>query len=264
MAERFAAEGMKLAIADIHQPSLDEAAAKLRASGATVLAERVDVSDASQVEAFAGHVYDEYGAVHLLCNNAGVGLMPSNTWEATLEAWRWLLGVNLWGVIHGVRSFVPRMVAGAEDGHIVNTASMAGMIAGGAAGGPYAASKHAVVALSESLYTELKMAEAAISASVLCPGWVNTEIMEHSNRDAPGPAAGTGAATAVGVTSLAQAPGVYPPSYVAGQVFEAVRDDRFYILASQDDFLGWMKMRHDRIEDGRNPAVPRSNYYEQT
>lgn len=257
LAERFAAEGMRLAIADIHQPSLDEAAAKLRAPGATVLAQRVDVADAARVEAFADAVFTEYGAVHVLCNNAGVGLMPQNVWEASLEAYAWLLGVNLFGVIHGVRAFVPRMLSGGQDGHIVNTASMAGMVSGGAAGGPYAASKHAVVALTESLYTEFKLAEAPLSASVLCPGWVNTAIIEHSARDAPGNAAGTGARTAVEVNDLANVPGVYAPSFVAGQVVDAIRDDRFYILATQDDFLGWMKMRHDRIQDGRNPAVPR-------
>lgn len=257
LAERFAEEGMKLAIADIHQPSLDDAAAKLRASGATVMAQRVDVADADAVEAFASRVFDEFGAVNILCNNAGVGLQPCHTWEASLESWGWLLGVNLWGVIHGVRSFVPRMLASGEVGHVVNTASMAAMISGGAAGGPYAASKHAVVALTESLYTELKMTEAVISASVLCPGWVNTDIMANSNRDAPSLGAGSGASTAVGVGSLADAPGVYAPSQVADQVIQAIRDDRFYILAAQDDFLGWMKMRHDRIQAGRNPAVPR-------
>ncbi len=257
MAERFAAEAMQLAIADIDQPSLDEAAARLRAAGTPVLAQRVDVADAVQVDAFADRVFAEYGAAHVLCNNAGVGLMPVTTWEASLDSWHWLFGVNLWGVVHGVRSFVPRMLVGGQEGHVVNTASMAGMIAGGAAGGPYAASKHAVVALTETLYTELKMAEALVSASVLCPGWVNTQIMEHSARDAPGDAPGTGAQTAVEVNSLAGAPGVYAPSYVAGEVFNAIRDDRFYILASQEDFTGWMRMRHDRIESGRNPAVPK-------
>ena len=249
MAERFAAEGMKLAIADIHQPSLDEAAAKLRAAGGGVLAQRVDVADADQVDAFADRVYGEYGAVHVLCNNAGVATRQIPVWEHQLASWQWILGVNLWGVIHGIHSFVPRMLAGGQEGHVVNTASMAGMVTGEANGGPYSASKHAVVSISESLYCEMKRDGAAISASVLCPGCVSTGIIANSDHDAPVPSGFTG--------SMADIPASFEPSFVASQVFEAIRDDRFYILATQDDFLGWMKMRHDRIQDGRNPAVPR-------
>lgn len=249
LAERFAAEGMKLAIADIHQPSLDEAAAKLRAGGAMVLARKVDVADAEEVEAFAATVYAEYGAAHIVCNNAGVALGFKPTWQHPPESWRWILGVNLWGVINGTSSFVPRMLAGGQEGHIVNTASMAGMTTGEATGGPYSATKHAVVALTESLYGELKRAEAVVSASVLCPGWVNTGIAANSDREAPVPSGFVG--------SMADIPDAFPPSHVAARVMEALRDDRFYILAGQDYFLEWMAMRHRRIEDGRNPAVPR-------
>lgn len=252
MAERFAAEGMKLAIADIHQPSLDEAAAKLRASGATVLAQRVDVADAAAVEAFADRVFAEYGTVHVLCNNAGVAIQQLPVWDHPLENWQWIMGINLWGVIHGIRSFVPRMLASGAEGHVVNTASMAGLITGSMGDSPYGVTKHAVVALSESLYRDLKTSGAAVGASVLCPGWTGTGIIANSDRDAPHPSGAAGS-----VADLPGVPDVYAPSYVAGQVFDAIRDDRFYILATQDDFLGWMKMRHDRIEDGRNPAVPR-------
>lgn len=255
MAERFAAEGMKLAIADIHQPSLDEAAAKLRAAGSAVLAQSVDVTDAVQVEAFAERVFEEYGAVHVLCNNAGVGVWRREIWNQPLDVWRWAIGVNLWGVIHGIHAFVAKMLTGGHEGHIVNTASMAGLIAGTDGDSPYGATKHAVVSVSESLYRDLKIADAALSASVLCPGWVNTDLLADSARESPSPAAPE--ETVPLLPSLAEVPGVYAPSFVAGQVFEAIRDDRFYILASQDDFLDWMKMRHDRIEEGRNPAVPR-------
>lgn len=255
LAERFAAEGVKLAIADIHQRSLDEAAAKLRATGATVLAERVDVSDAAAVEAFAEAVYREYGAVHVLCNNAGVGIQQLPVWEHPLENWHWIMGINLWGVIHGIRSFVPRMVASGVEGHVVNTASMAGLITGTMGDSPYGLTKHGVVALSESLYRDLKTVGSALSASVLCPGWTGTPIAANSDRDAPHPSGLSG--------SLEDLPTAFPPSYVAGQVVDAIREDRFYILATQNDFLDWMKLRHDRIEDGRNPAVPRRNYYEQ-
>lgn len=249
LAERFAAEGMKLAIADIHQPSLDEAAAKLRAAGATVLAQRVDVADAGAVEAFAERAFAEYGVVNVLCNNAGVAIQQLPVWEHPLENWHWIMGINLWGVIHGIRSFVPRMLASGEVGHVVNTASMAGMTLGEANGGPYSATKHAVVSISESLYGELKRTEAPVSASVLCPGVVDTDIVANSDRDSPVPSGFAG--------TMGDIPGALAPSYVAGQVIEALRDDRFYILATQDNFLGWMKMRHDRIQDGRNPAVPR-------
>lgn len=249
MAERFASDGMKLAIADIHRPSLEDAAAKLRSTGGTVIAETVDVSDAGTVEAFAAKVFDEYGAVHLLCNNAGVGLGHRPTWEHTLQDWRWIIGINLYGVVHGIASFVPRMRASGTPGHIVNTASMAGMTIGEAGGAPYSATKHAVVAISESLYGELKREEANLSVSVLCPGWVDTGIVANSKRDAPNPSLLEG--------SMAEFPGAFPPAFVADQVLEAIRDDRFYVLAAQDDFLSWMKMRHDRIQAGRNPAVPR-------
>jgi NAD(P)-dependent dehydrogenase (short-subunit alcohol dehydrogenase family) len=247
LAERFAAEGMKLAIADIHQASLDEAAAKLRAGGAAVLARRVDVADVGAVEEFAAAVFAEYGAVHVLCNNAGVDVEHRPAWEIPLESWQWLIGVNFWGVVNGIRAFLPRMLAGGEEGHVVNTASMAGMIAGQAGGGPYSASKHAVVSVSESLYGELKGLGANVSASVLCPGFVDTGIMANSARDAPGQ-------QRFPVVPAAM-PGVFEPSFIAGEVFDAIRDDRFYILATQDDFLSWMRMRNQRIDEGRNPAV---------
>jgi NAD(P)-dependent dehydrogenase (short-subunit alcohol dehydrogenase family) len=250
MAERFAQEGMRVALADVHQPSLDASAARLRSAGATVLAQQTDVADAASVEALAERVYQEWGAVHVLCNNAGVGLGLGSIWEQPLEGWRWVMGVNLWGIIHGIHAFVPRMLQGGEVGHVVNTASMAGMTIGEAGGGPYSATKHAVVSISESLFGELRRAGAAVSASVLCPGWVDTPIVANSHRDAPSRSGLTG--------SMAEFPGAFPPSYVAEQVLDGIKEDRFYILAAQSDFLDWMRMRHRRIEDGRNPPVPRS------
>lgn len=250
MAERFTQEGMRVALADVHQTSLDAAAERLRSAGATVLAQRTDVSDNASVEALAQRVYEEWGAVHVLCNNAGVGLGHSPIWEQSIEGWRWVVGVNLWGVIHGIHAFVPRMLHGGEVGHVVNTASMAGMTIGEAGGGPYSATKHAIVSISESLFGELRRAGAAVSASVLCPGWVDTPIVVNSLRDTPSPSGLTG--------SMADFPGVFPPSFIAERVLEGIKEDRFYILAAQDDFLDWMRMRHRRIEDGRNPPVPRS------
>lgn len=254
LAERFAAEGMKLAIADIHQPSLDEAAAKLRASGATVLAERVDVSDAAAVEAFAEAVYRGYGAVHVLCNNAGVTNPARQAWKMSLDRWNWVLGVNLWGVIHGVNAFVPKMIAAGEEGHVVNTGSVAGLMAGGTGSGvAYATSKHAVVALSECLYSELKSSGSALSASVLCPGTVDTDILAHAARDDPRrPGAAPTRLAEIHRDALAA-------SWVAGEVIAAIAEDRFYIVASQPAWLEAIRDRHARIERGDNPGLPPAN-----
>lgn len=255
LAERFAAEGMKVVMADVHMESLGAAADRLRATGATVLAHRTDVTDFDSVDRLAERVFEEFGAAHLICNNAGVAVASrERTWEQSLDVWRWVLDVNLWGIIHGIRAFVPRMLESGHEGHIVNTASMAGMVTGQAEAAPYSASKHAVVSVTESLYGELKRAGSLVSASVLCPGWINTDIVANSEREKPR----TSGEEALATTSMAAIPGVYPPSVVADRVIEAVREDRFYILATQDAFLEWMKMRHDRIEDGRNPAVPRN------
>ena len=211
---------------------------------------RHDLADLTAIPALLEAIQATQGPLDALIQNAGVAAkVRGDMLDLTPENLDWIMGINLWGVIHGIRSFVPRMLASGEDGHVVNTASMAGMVTGEASGGPYSATKHAVVSISESLFCELKRAEAPLSASVLCPGWVDTGIVANSNRDAPVPSGFPG--------SMAEVPAVYAPSYVAGQVFDAIRDDRFYILATQDDFLGWMKMRHDRIESGRNPAVPR-------
>ena len=143
LADRFAAEGMNVVLADVEQGALDQAAKEMTAAGATVLAVRTDVSKLADIEALAEKAYARFGAVHILCNNAGVG-GGRGTWDSTQADWEWVLGVNLWGVINGVRTFVPKMLAGGEDGYIVNTASVAGLIAG--AGGPsYTVSKFGVV-----------------------------------------------------------------------------------------------------------------------
>src|ERR671926_1748430 len=149
---------------------------ELKGSGAEVLAMRTDVSKAGDVEALARRTLEAFGAAHLLFNNAGVGA-GTTVWESTLEDWRWVLGVNLWGVIHGVRTFVPVMLRQADECHIVNTASMAGLVSGPALG-VYKVSKHAVVSLSETLQCELSIMKAKVGVSVLCPGGVHTRVMD--------------------------------------------------------------------------------------
>ena len=182
LAERFVAEGMRLVLADIEEKALAGAAEELGAAGATVVPVVTDVSKEASVMALADRAYAELGAVHVLCNNAGVAT-GGLSWELTEADWQWTLGVNLWGVIHGVRAFVPRMIAGGDDGHVVNTASMAGLLSAPFMG-PYNASKFAVVTISEVLHHELAMTGAKVKVSVLCPGFVATQIGE-SDRNRP-------------------------------------------------------------------------------
>src|SRR3984893_1138491 len=174
LAELCGQEGMKVVLADVEVETLTKTEASMKASGATVLAVRTDVSQARDVEALAHKTLDAFGAVHLLCNNAGVATEAA-IWESTLAEWEWVMGVNLWGVIHGVRVFVPIMLEQDTVCHVVNSASMAGLIAGPGLGA-YKVTKHGVVALSETLYHDLAERAAKVKVSVLCPGFVNTRI----------------------------------------------------------------------------------------
>ena len=182
LAERFAAEGMKVVMADIEAGTLATASEGLRRQGATVLAARIDVSRPEEVERLAEETYHEFGAAHVVCNNAGVAVIGA-VHEHTLADWQWVINVNLWGVIHGVRAFLPRMLAGGDEGHFVNTASMAGLTTS-AFMSVYDVTKHGVVALSESMYKELTTTGAPIGVSVVCPGLIDTNIM-RSSRNRP-------------------------------------------------------------------------------
>ena len=252
LAERAAQEGMTVVLSDVEAGALEAAAAKLRAAGHTVEPHRVDVSDGAAVEAMAAWAFERFGAVHLLCNNAGVINREMAAWESSVEDWRWVFNVNVWGVINGVRSFVPRMLASGEEGHIVNTASMAGLVTGRIGNAIYDSSKHAVLAITASLYRDLVVRQKLVSASVLCPGAVSTNIWA-AERNRPRELGGTGSAAPAGETAF---PGdSFPPSEMANQVFDAVRADRFYVLAAQPEMLGFTKMGHDRMWEGKNPAV---------
>ncbi len=176
LAEKSAQEGMKVVLADVEESALKQAEEELKASGAQVLAVRTDVSQAAEVEVLAQKTFDTYGAVHLLFNNAGVAA-GTTVWESSLADWQWVLGVNLWGVIHGIHFFVPRMLAQDTEGHIVNTASSAGLVSSSGLG-IYKVSKHGVVTLSETMALELAARGAKLKASVLCPEWVNTRITD--------------------------------------------------------------------------------------
>jgi NAD(P)-dependent dehydrogenase (short-subunit alcohol dehydrogenase family) len=245
---------MTVVLSDIEAGALETAAASLREEGVKVLQQRTDVSDPASVAALADMAFSELGAVHLLCNNAGVYNRPRPAWEHTESDWRWVLDVNLWGVIHGIRAFVPRMLASGEEGHIVNTASMAGLVTGGIGTAVYDASKHAVLSLSESLYKDLVTRQTKVSASVLCPGSVMTNIFTAERNRPPGDGEGP-RAEPVATPTLPE--DSFPPEEMANQVFAAVRENRFYVLAAQPVMYEWTKMGHDRMWEGKNPAVPR-------
>jgi NAD(P)-dependent dehydrogenase (short-subunit alcohol dehydrogenase family) len=254
MADRFASVGMKVVLADIEQPELDKARMQLEAKGAPVIAVHTDVARAEAVEALAERAYSEYGAVHIVCNNAGVSL-GGLTWEHSVADWQWVLGVNLWGVIHGVRSFVPRMLDGGEEGHVVNTASVAGLISSPYISA-YQVTKHAVVTLSESLRMELEISASKLSASVLCPGFVATRIADAArNRPhAPGVDDAQVSAPQQMIRDLARqqvADGIKPGD-VAELVLEAVRADRFYVLTHRR-YEKLIRRRMEGILEARTP-----------
>lgn len=253
LADRFAAEGMRLVLADVEESALEAAADSLAAGGVEVLPVVTDVADVAAVAALADAAYGRFGAVHVLCNNAGVG-SGGLIAELSLADWQWVLGVNLWGVIHGLHAFLPRMLAGGEPGHVVNTASLAGHVAGPFMG-PYSASKFAVVAISESLYHEMNMQGGAIGVSVLCPGWVNTNIHSSERNRPPSLGGGRDPVDDGRADMLKQvlASGM-PPAEVASLVLQAIRDDRFYVL-THPDMTPAVETRMKGIVKGANPAL---------
>jgi NAD(P)-dependent dehydrogenase (short-subunit alcohol dehydrogenase family) len=257
IAFRCASEGMKVVLADIEQPALDQAEQALRATGATVLAVRTDVSKTSEVEALAQKTLNTFGAAHLLFNNAGVGT-GSTVWESSLADWQWVIGVNLWSVIYGVRVFVPIMLAQDTECHIVNTASVAGLLPYHPSA-PYQVTKHAVVALTENLYYSLAERHAKLRVSVLCPGWVNTRIMDSDRNRPPelqnepisGPISPNLEAIVQEMRHAAQTG--MPPQQVADFVFNAIRTEQFYIL-THSEFTQVVQERIENIIQQRNPV----------
>lgn len=258
LAERCAQEGMKIVLADVEEPALARAAAELSAAGASVLAVCTDVSKAEDVEALARKALDAFGAVHLLCNNAGVGA-GGTIWESTLADWQWVLGVNLWGVIHGVRVFVPIMLAQDTECHVVNTASVAGLLAYHPSA-TYHVTKHAVVALSEHLHHSLAERGAKIKVSVLCPGWVNTQIMDSARnrppalQNAPGVEMTTPEGEAVEAEMRRAAEAGLSAQAVAEQVFAAIRAEQLFIL-THPELNQYIQQRAESILQPRSPAA---------
>jgi NAD(P)-dependent dehydrogenase (short-subunit alcohol dehydrogenase family) len=255
LANAFAAEGMKVVLADVEKPMLEQAQQTFASSGAEVLAVPTDVSVQSDVEHLANEALQAFGAIHVVCNNAGVSLASlAPIWEASIPDWEWMLGVNVWGVIHGLRTFVPVLLEQPE-GHVVNTASIAGLAP--AALGIYSVTKHAVVALSEALQLQLAAAHARVGVSVLCPGWVQTRL-DEAERNRPvrfQNATHEVVDPMVAAARGAELAGATSPQTVASCVVDAIRTDRFYVLP-HPEWLGVVRSRADAIERGVPPTAP--------
>lgn len=256
IAERCAQEGMKVVLAGINEGNLLQAKEKLERTGASLLCVKTDVSKKEDVEALAAKAFDTFGAVHLLVNNAGVGAGTS-VWESTWEDWEWVVDVNLWGVLYGTKIFIPRMLAQDTEAHIINVASVAGLLPNHPSA-PYLVTKHAIVALSESLYYSLAERESKLKASVLCPGWVKTSILKSTRNRPPEltvkPLKGSlrredieayrrmEAALEAGISI----------EEVAECVFRGIQNDQLYIL-THPEHMTEIQERMDNILQQKNP-----------
>ena len=239
LAERFARERAKIVLADIDERALAGAVDSIRARGGEALGVATDVTDLASVQALATAAFKAFGKVNVLCNNAGVALWGGLE-SATHRDWQWVLGVNLWGVIHGVEAFVPRMIASKERGHIVNTASMAGLVATRGLG-VYNTSKYAVVGLSETLAKDLRPYQ--IGVSVLCPMGVATQIRE-SARNRPADLENETPSATEPVELMGR---TLPAAAVAEMVLSAIRANRLYVITHEEG-LEALRRRHERLE----------------
>jgi NAD(P)-dependent dehydrogenase (short-subunit alcohol dehydrogenase family) len=253
LAERFARAGLDVVLADVEQPALEAAAQKVAGFGVKTLAVPTDVSDEEAVNALAAAAVDRFGAVHVVCNNAGV-TSDADPWFGPVSAWKWVLGVNLWGVIHGIRAFLP-LLAAQRESHIVNTASAAGLIP--ATSPSYDAAKHAVVAISEGLYRAMKVVGLPVGVSVACPGWVRTHIYQakrtwpESLGEVPPPAMTAGIVSPYVQRAIDEG---IAPSAVADLVADAIAADRFWVFTDPQFTRVALNRWHD-IAEGRNPQT---------
>lgn len=258
LCDRFAREGMKLVMADVEHDRLKQAAGEVEAQGAEVLPVRVDVSRADELVALREATLERYGAVHVLCNNAGV-FAGGLSWDAIATDWEWVLGVNLFGVLHGIRAFVPFMLEQNQPGHVVNTCSMAGLI-NMPLSGAYSVSKHAALSLTETLYHELRIKQSPVGVSALCPELIRTRI-GFSERNRPAHLKRPSGSETPEQTLVEQAirsstgAGV-DPARMADRVVAGIREDRFYLLAEPG--TSWDRACQTRLEDirlRRNPTL---------
>lgn len=260
LAVRCAQEGMSVVLADIEEPALSRCAEDLAASGTSVLAVRTDVSSAADVTVLAERTVDHFGSVHLLFNNAGV-TSPGSIWESSVADWEWVLGVDLWGVIYGVRAFLPIMLAQDTEGYVVNTASGAGLVPRPDMAS-YTVAKYGIVALSECLHHQLRERDSKIRISVLCPGAVRTRILDAGRNR---PVSLRNEATEVhNPETMEQWQALdqtvrqaIAPEQIADCAFQAIRDNRFYALA-HPGLKAQVQLRTDDILKGRDPSrIPR-------
>jgi NAD(P)-dependent dehydrogenase (short-subunit alcohol dehydrogenase family) len=253
-----AREGMKLVLADVQQDALDGAVEEMRSAGAEALGGIADVSSAADVERLAARAWERFGAVHLLFNNAGVAGGGGFVWESSLKDWQWILGVNVMGVVHGIRAFVPRMLKQDCECHVVNTASAAGLVSAPLMSA-YNVSKHAVVTLSETFFHDLRVANAKVGVSVLCPAFVPTNI-RSSERNRPPQLSDDAPPTPSQVAARersekAVSSGRLSAAEVASMTFEAVRENRFYVI-THPKMLASVELRMQDILARRNPTDP--------
>ena len=257
-ARLAAGEGMALVLADVQADALEGTVAELEAAGASLMHRRLDVADGEAMQTLADDAWERFGAVHLLFNNAGVGT-NGLVWEASVQDWEWVLGVNLWGAIHGVRAFVPRMLAQARAdagyrGHVVNTASMAGLVDPPLTG-PYNVSKHAVVSLSETLHQDLSLVTAQVGCSVLCPSWVDTGIAAADRNRTSAAAPTRAAAVGRAMVEKAVSSSKTTATDVARLTFEEIAERRFWILPHPQALDG-VRARHEALLAGDAPPDP--------
>ncbi|UCD82451.1 MAG: SDR family NAD(P)-dependent oxidoreductase [Desulfobacterales bacterium] len=265
MAKSFLEAGMKVVLADIDGERLERTLHSFENFGANLIGVQTDVSQAKQVETLAGRTLETFGAVHVLCNNAGVGYGGRSSWETPLEGWKWVLDVNLMGIVNGIHTFMPIMLDQNTEAHVVNTASIAGLIRN-VFSSTYGVSKHAVVALSESMHLELLSRNSKIKVSVLCPGPVSTDIFSSSERNRPAKVPPPPELTAEEAFFLR----VYQtyiergldPAEVARQVLEAIREERFYVITH--DYNSYIEARLKNILARENPEIlpPPQDYLE--
>ena len=254
LSDALARAGCSVVLADVQTDALATAERQIAAHGVDTLVVRTDVSKADDVQALADATLERFGGVDVVCNNAGVA-GKGDPWFGGIETWEWTLGVNFWGVVHGIRAFLPHLVA-SGGGHIVNTASIAGLFPGFSPA--YSASKHAVVAITEGLFHSMQMAELPIGVSCLCPGWVKTAIIDADRNwpDELGPAPVLDAAQAISRNYARRAidEGMQPGA-VADLVLDAISSDRFWVFPHAD-FLELAVERFHRIADGLDPLQP--------
>jgi NAD(P)-dependent dehydrogenase (short-subunit alcohol dehydrogenase family) len=254
MAEAFGSEGMRLVLADIEQQRLDGAVADLRAKGFEAIGVRTDVARFAEVEALAAVTLSTFGKVHVVCNNAGVSI-TGPAWKMSLDDWRWVYDVNFWGLVHGIKAFTPILIEQGEPGHIINTSSEAAFVAIGEHA-PYCSSKAAAVSISIALHSELVAANTRIGVSVLCPGFVDTQIHRSSRNRPAGDTVWSDRDTneeRLKQVDRFQARGL-PPSQVAEHVLTALRENRFYVF-NTDHWRAMIERQRDIVLSGENPPI---------